>query len=99
MVCADLTEGTFKENNEIAREVAARHPYGDWIKDESTRLAELGGGHYYKEPSMSAADALKLQVGRWCTLSQSHLSDQPGHTTDADCEAAIVTVQSCSLLI
>lgn len=32
MVMADLKSGTFKENTEIAKEVAARAPYKEWLK-------------------------------------------------------------------
>ena len=72
MVCADLAEGTFKENAEIAKEVADRAPFGEWIEDESRRLEELGGGSFTLETLMSAADALKLQVTYAC-CSQSGL--------------------------
>ena len=69
MVCADLEAGSFQENIDIAREVADRHPYGSWIKDESRRLEELGDGQFTNEPIMSAADTLKLQVCDLCTAS------------------------------
>ena len=81
MVCADLNEGTFKENAEIAREVAGFHPYGEWLQG-SQRLADLGSQAWLQEPQMGPADALKLQVSlsAWrqpivhsCTTSSSVL--------------------------
>jgi hypothetical protein len=32
MVMADLQSGTFKENTQIAKEVAAQAPYKEWLK-------------------------------------------------------------------
>lgn len=66
MVCVDLEKGVFQENNEIAREVADRNPYGEWIKDESRRLSDIGGGEYRNKTLMKAAECLKLQVGVLC---------------------------------
>jgi hypothetical protein len=42
MVCADLAAGTFRTNTEIARDVASRAPYGQWLKQCSRRLWEMG---------------------------------------------------------
>ena len=61
MVCADLNEGVFKENADIAKEVAALHPYGEWLQG-SQRLSDLGTSSYAPEPTMGAADVLRLQV-------------------------------------
>ena len=33
MVCADLSKGTFQNTQELAREVAAAHPYSEWLED------------------------------------------------------------------
>lgn len=33
MVCADLSRGTFQNTQELAREVAAAHPYSKWLED------------------------------------------------------------------
>ena len=41
MVCADLAAGTFRTNTEIARDVATRAPYGDWVKSCARKLSEL----------------------------------------------------------
>lgn len=62
MVCADLEKGVFLENIDIVKEVADRHPYGQWIADESRRLEDLGAGGFTLEPALSPAEALKLQV-------------------------------------
>ena len=32
MVCADLQQGTFLTTQELAAEVAAAHPYAEWLK-------------------------------------------------------------------
>ena len=61
MVCADLNEGIFKDNTEIAKEVAALNPYSEWLQG-SQRLADLGSSTLLSEPQMGAADVLRLQV-------------------------------------
>jgi hypothetical protein len=35
MVCADLERGTFQNTQQLAREVAAAHPYSEWLKNRS----------------------------------------------------------------
>ena len=72
MVCADLNEGTFKENAEIAREVAAIHPYAEWLQG-SQRLSDLGSAAWLQEPQMGPADALKLQARPCSSLAQGHV--------------------------
>lgn len=42
MVCADLLDGTFRENKEIAEDVATRVPYGEWLKSCARRLSDMG---------------------------------------------------------
>ena len=62
MVLADIAAGTFKTNTEIARDVARKHPYKQWLS-RSRRLEELGASKgFLKAPLMTAADALKLQA-------------------------------------
>lgn len=62
MVLADIAAGTFKTNTEIARDVARKHPYKQWL-GRSRRLEELGASKgFLKAPLMTAADALKLQA-------------------------------------
>ena len=62
MVLADIAAGTFKTNTEIARDVARKHPYKEWL-GRSRRLEELGASKgFLKAPLMTAADALKLQA-------------------------------------
>ena len=63
MVCADLNEGVFKDNTDIAKEVATLHPYNEWLKG-SQRLSDLGTSYHHSEPQMGAADVLRLQVLR-----------------------------------
>lgn len=62
MVLADLAAGTFALNTEIARTVATKHPYKEWLS-RSGRLEGLGASKsFLPAPSMSSADALKLQA-------------------------------------
>ena len=62
MVLADIAAGTFKTNTEIARDVARKHPYKQWL-GRSRRLETLGASKgFLKAPLMTAADALKLQA-------------------------------------
>lgn len=39
MVCADLSKGTFQNTQELAREVAAGHPYSEWLKARWAHLS------------------------------------------------------------
>ena len=55
------SQGTFKENLEIAKQVADHSPYGDWLKN-SHRLSEFAEPKWLTEPVMSSADVLKLQA-------------------------------------
>lgn len=41
MVCADLAEGTFQNTQELAREIAAAHPYAEWLKARSAACPKL----------------------------------------------------------
>ena len=67
MVLADIAAGTFKTNTEIARDVARKHPYKQWLS-RSRRLEELGASKgFLKAPLMTAADALKLQASSGVT--------------------------------
>ena len=72
MVLADIAAGTFKTNTEIARDVARKHPYKQWLS-RSRRLEELGASKgFLKAPLMTAADALKLQASSGVILSLVH---------------------------
>ena len=62
MVCADLVAGTFSGNTAIAKAVAGRHPYGEWVASTSTRLADLGASTFPSAPSLAASDALRAQA-------------------------------------
>jgi glutamate synthase (ferredoxin) len=61
MVCADLAAGTFAENTEIAKAVAGRAPYAEWLAG-STRLEALNASTMPSSPSLSPADALRAQA-------------------------------------
>ena len=62
MVLADLSAGTFKTNTDIARAVATKHPYKEWLA-KSNRLESLGASKdFLPAPSLSSADALRLQA-------------------------------------
>lgn len=54
-------QGTFKENLEIAKQVADHAPFGEWLKS-SHRLSEITKSEWLDEPLMAAADVLKLQA-------------------------------------
>ena len=56
-----LLQGTFKENTQIAKDVAAMAPYGEWLKS-SHRLKEMNASTYRQEPAMESAELLKLQA-------------------------------------
>jgi glutamate synthase (ferredoxin) len=62
MVVADLVAGSFAENTEIARTVAARAPYADWLAAAGTRLADLSPPAFPAAPTLPPADALRLQA-------------------------------------
>lgn len=61
MVCADLEAGAFQENTAIAKDVASKAPYGDWIKASGRRLSEMNASQVLDSCQMAPADALKLQ--------------------------------------
>jgi glutamate synthase (ferredoxin) len=61
MICADLDEGTFKENTQIAKDVASINPYKEWLKT-SHRLEEMNASHFKQEAAMQPADLIKLQA-------------------------------------
>ena len=42
MVCADLEAGTFRTNTEIARDIATRAPYKEWLDQCVRKLSEMG---------------------------------------------------------
>ncbi|EFN57991.1 hypothetical protein CHLNCDRAFT_142154 [Chlorella variabilis] len=62
MVCADLAAGTFRTNTEIARDVATRAPYGDWVKSCARKLSELNASKVLGECQLDASEALRLQA-------------------------------------
>ena len=75
MVLADIVAGTFKTNTEIARDVARKHPYKQWL-GRSRRLETLGASKgFLKAPLMTAADALKLQASSGALSHHCELSE------------------------
>lgn len=40
-VCANLQRGIFQNTQELAREIAAAHPYREWLKARWVHLAKL----------------------------------------------------------
>ena len=40
MVCADLESGAFSENTAIAKDVASRAPYAEWVKADARSLSD-----------------------------------------------------------
>lgn len=61
MVCADMVNGTFKENTQIAKDVAAEAPYADWVKSTSRTLESLNATNVLEECQMDSSSCIKLQ--------------------------------------
>ena len=61
MVCADLEAGAFQENTEIAKDVASRAPYAEWVNASGRRLEDLNATQVLDSCQMKPAEALKLQ--------------------------------------
>ena len=61
MVCADMVNGTFKENTQIAKDVASGSEYKDWVDKCSRTLESLDATKVYEECQMESSEALKLQ--------------------------------------
>lgn len=61
MVCADLVTGAFSENTSIAKDVASRAPYGEWVKASARRLSDYNASQVIDTCQMEPAEALKLQ--------------------------------------
>ena len=61
MVVADLTDGSFKTNAELAREAAARAPYAEWMAS-SKHLKDIAHGSFVEECTFEAAEALRRQA-------------------------------------
>lgn len=61
MVCADMVNGTFKENTAIAKDVASGSPYKEWVSSTSRTLESLSATNVLDECQMDAAKCIKLQ--------------------------------------
>lgn len=61
MVCADLLEGTFAENTAIAKDLASRAPYAEWLRASARRLSDMGASQVLGECQLSADEVLRLQ--------------------------------------
>jgi glutamate synthase (ferredoxin) len=73
MVCADLTEGTFRTNTEIARDVATRAPYAEWVKSCARKLSEMNASKVLGECQMDASEALRLQAAMGYGLEDTQM--------------------------
>lgn len=62
MVCADLSDGSFSENAAISKAVATKQPYKEWLGNSLRRLEDISPSSFYSEPTMEAAQMLKLQA-------------------------------------
>ena len=58
MIVADLEKGTFMENTEIAKEVAASKPYKEWLEDVDVMAAAEPAG----EPKLDATQLIQAQA-------------------------------------
>lgn len=72
MVYADLESGVFKEHGDVISEVANAHPYAEWLKT-STRLSDLKASVILEQPTMTAADTLKLQSANGFGMEDSQM--------------------------
>lgn len=61
MVCADLTNATFKETAAISKDAASRQPYKQWLAASLRRLSDLGESTFLNEPMYDAATMLRMQ--------------------------------------
>ncbi len=61
MVCADLVNGTWKTNTEIARDIASIHPYKEWLS-AMPKLSTLGASNFLEEPLMGPSELLRFQT-------------------------------------
>lgn len=61
MVVADLEAGTFQENTEIAKDIATRAPYSEWLASCARRLEDFNASNVIAECQMGAGDVLKIQ--------------------------------------
>lgn len=61
MVVADLEAGTFQENTEIAKDVASRAPYAEWLASCARRLEDFKASSVLSECQMEANEVLRLQ--------------------------------------
>jgi len=64
MVYADLEQGTFRENSEAVRAIAAKRPYGEWVKASLRRLEVISpaASSMLPAPVLDPATMLRLQA-------------------------------------
>ncbi|CAD7701884.1 unnamed protein product [Ostreobium quekettii] len=72
MIYVDLEAGTFMENTEVARTVAASEPYGEWLKS-SRRLNDFSPVAFSPEASMPPDSLLRMQSGYGLGLEDAQL--------------------------
>ena len=85
-VVANLEDGTFKTNTEVAREVADSAPYAEWMAG-SKHLRDISAGTHEKECTMEAADALRRQAAAGFGLEDTQMVVE-----------GMAQVRSCSML-
>jgi glutamate synthase (ferredoxin) len=61
MICADMINGTFKENTQIAKDVAGAAPYSEWVSSTSRTLESLNATSVLDECQMDSSSCIKLQ--------------------------------------
>ncbi len=61
MVCADMINGTFKENTQIAKDVAGASPYSEWVASSSRTLTSLNASKVLEDCQMESSGCIKLQ--------------------------------------
>ena len=62
MVVADLQTGTFLDNASVCKSIASKHPYKEWTQKALRSLKDLGESSFKVEPSMDAANLLRMQA-------------------------------------
>eukprot|EP01025_Chloroclados_australasicus_P037806 TRINITY_DN3866_c0_g1_i1.p1 TRINITY_DN3866_c0_g1~~TRINITY_DN3866_c0_g1_i1.p1 ORF type:complete len:1631 (-),score=271.67 TRINITY_DN3866_c0_g1_i1:306-5198(-) len=73
MVCADLERGIFLENDQIAREVSSKYPFGEWLKHGLRRLEDFNASTIFEDPMMSTVDFILLQSANGMGLEDAQM--------------------------
>jgi len=106
MVCADLELGTFQNTQELAREVAAAHPYSEWLKNRLACTPKLdfllggrggGGGGKVDPPRRPAGPPPKVDPPQHPFLQQSFWSESLAWVVCRDQSRSIVSMITNSI--